>query len=158
MFVRALTDSIAYRRTAQRNCLVLRRRVSGSHPAPQPQAEYAKFKMSDSAHGAGRLIAVEGRLDSEAAKVFRDQLLALIRSGCARLALDLTRVSYVGSAGIWVLLAADGLAISLGGGLVVYGLGPEIVRLFERTGMAAALRVCDTPAAALATLESKLHH
>ncbi len=155
MFVRALTDSVAYSRTSERNCLVLRRRVSGSDPVPQAHAEHPKYRMSDTAQGAGRLVAVEGRLDSETAKLFRDQLLKLIRSGALRVAIDLARVSYIGSAGIWVLLAADGLAISLGGGLVVYGLNPEIAHLFERIGIAAALHVCDTTEAALATLEPK---
>jgi serine/threonine-protein kinase RsbW len=107
MFVRALTDSVAYRRTSDRNCLVLRRRVSGIQPAPQAHAEYPRYQVSDFAQGVGRVVAVAGRLDSETAKSFRDQLLQLIRGGAARLAIDLTRVSYVGSAGIWVLLAAD---------------------------------------------------
>ena len=150
VFVRALTDSIAYRRGADHNCLVLRRRVSGRHTAPRQHPEY---HVSDSVQGAGRLVAVEGRLDSEAARSFRDQLLKLIRTGPARIAIDLTRVSYVGSAGIWVLLSADKLAASQGGAMVVFGLSEEIGRLFERTGISTTLKVCNSAEAALATLE-----
>lgn len=150
VFVRALTDSIAYRRAAERNCLVLRRRVSGNCPAAQPPPE---FRMSAAPQGVGRVVTVDGRLDSNTAQSFRNQLVNLIRNGSGRLALDLSGVSYICSAGIWVLLTAENLAVSLGGGMAVFGLNPEIARLFERTGIADDLTVCNTSAQALATLE-----
>jgi len=148
--VRALTNSIEYRRASERNCLVLRRRVEGEDTAPQPSQT---FSVSDFAHGGGRVIAIVGRLDSPVAKMVRDRLLQAIHDGPGRFAVDLSRVSYVSSAGIWALLAAEYLASARGGGLVIFGLSREIRQLFERTGILAALRVCDTAEEALATLQ-----
>ena len=148
--VRALTDSIEYRRAAQRNHLVLRRRVEAEDTTPQPSPT---FSISDFAQGGGRVIAVVGRLDSPVAKMVRDRLLQAIHDGPDRFAVDLSRVSYVSSAGIWALLAAEYLATARGGGLVVFGLSREVRQLFERTGVLATLRVCDTAEEALATLQ-----
>lgn len=150
VFVCALTDSIAYRRVANRNCLVLRWRVAGVPAAPHPPPV---FRVSESVHGAGRVVAVEGRLDSAAARPFRDRLFDTIRAGASRLAIDLGRVSYVGSAGIWALLAAENLATAQGGALVVFGLSSELAQLFERTGIAGMLRLCETREEALAALQ-----
>lgn len=149
VFVRALTNSIEYRRASERNCLVLRRRVEAEDTAPQPPQT---FRVSESTHGAGRVIAIVGRLDSPAAKMVRDQLLRAIHEGPSWFAVDLSRVSYVSSAGIWALLAAEYLASARGGGLVVFGLSREIRQLFERTGIVGALPICDTAEEALATL------
>jgi anti-anti-sigma factor len=76
----------------------------------------------------------------------------LIRDRSARLAVDVGQVSYIGSAGIWVLIAAENHAASLGGGLAIFGLSPENKRLFERTGIVGVLRICDTREEALARL------
>ncbi len=55
VFVRALTDSITYRRVSERNCLALRRRVSNDAPAVHASLE---CRLNDSAHGAGRLVVL----------------------------------------------------------------------------------------------------
>jgi len=149
VFVRALTDSIAYRRVANRNRLVLRRRVKDGVGAAQPSPA---FRISESTQGTGLVLAVEGRIDSEAAKTLRDRLFNAIRASPGRVAVDLSRVSYVGSAGIWALLAAEYRATARGGGLVIFGLSREMGKLLGRTGVAGALRICETAQQALATL------
>jgi len=149
VFVRALTDSLEYRRISNRNSLLFRKRIAADRAPTKPHAGY---RLSDTANGAARVVTVEGRLDSEVARLFRDQLQMLIRDRSARLAVDVGRVSYIGSAGIWVLIAAENHAASLGGGLVIFGLSPENKRLFERTGIVGVLRMCDTQDQALAKL------
>ena len=149
VFVRALTDSLEYRRASDRNRLLFRRRIAADRAPVKLRAGY---RLSDTANGAARVVTVEGRLDSESARLLRDQLQMLIRDSCARLAVDVGQVSYIGSAGIWVLIAAENHAASLGGGLAIFGLNPENKRLFERTGIVGVLRICDTQEEALAKL------
>lgn len=151
VFVRALTDSITYRRTSDHNCLELRRRAPAEAAIAQPSPA---FQISDGARGAGQVVTVRGRLDSAAARSLRDHLLNAIGVRSGRFAVDLAGVSYVGSAGIWALLAAESLATARGGGLVVFGLSRDIGQLFARTGVAAVLRICETAAEALAMLDS----
>lgn len=155
VFIRALTDSLAYRRVSDRNCLVFRRRVLGDSAPAKANADY---RLSDAAQGAGRIVTVEGRLDSESAILFRDELQRLIRDSSARLAVDLGHVSYIGSAGIWVLMAGESLAASSGGGLTIFGLSPENRRLFERTGIVGVLRIYNTREEALAALSPTAPH
>jgi anti-anti-sigma factor len=149
VFVRALTDSLEYRRVSDRNSLLFRKRMSAGRA---PAKSHASYRLSDAASGAAGVVTVEGRLDSEFARLFRDQMQMLIRDRSARLAVDVGQVSYIGSAGIWVLIAAENHAASLGGGLAIFGLSPENKRLFERTGIVGVLRICDTREEALARL------
>lgn len=150
VFVRALIDQIAYQRVGGRNRLKLCRQI------PEwtgPGQVTPLFRISATKHGAGCVLAVEGRMDSTAARIFRDQLLAIIRTGPARIAVNMEGLSSVASAGIWVLLAAEYLAAGHGGSLAVYGFNNEIRRMFDRTGVAGTLRLCETATTALATLE-----
>jgi serine/threonine-protein kinase RsbW len=153
MFVRALSESVVYQRASNRNRLVLRRRLTGMRSRRPTQPG---FRLSKTSAGACLLVTVEGRLDSEASRVLRDRLLEFVQTGSSRLVLDLSSVSYVGSAGIWALLAAQRRASALRGGLVIYGLSDDIRTLFEHTGIADALRVCDTRDEALEACSGEL--
>lgn len=150
VFVRALVDQIDYQRVAGRNHLKLRWRIPAG---AVPGQVTASLRISAATHGAGSVLTLEGRMDSAAARTFRDRLLAIIRSGPARIAVNMEGVSSIASAGIWVLLAGEYLAAACGGSLAVYGFNKDIRKLFHRTGVAGTLRLCETASDALATLE-----
>jgi anti-anti-sigma factor len=82
---------------------------------------------------AGEVTVVEfkGRIDSNTAKTFGDKLMELLKSGRARLVVDLKHIAYISSAGFRALLLAGRLADETNGKLALCGLTSEVQRLFD---------------------------
>ena len=76
-------------------------------------------------------VAINGRIDSNAAKALGEKLTGLIAGGRTQLVVDLERVPYISSAGFRVLLVAGGQAEAAKGMLALCSLSPETQRLFE---------------------------
>src|SRR5947208_7457088 len=82
---------------------------------------------------AGEITVVEvtGRIDSNTAKAFGERLTSLIKTGRARLVVDLKDIIYISSAGFRALLVAGRLADETNGTLALCSLSVEVQRLFE---------------------------
>jgi anti-sigma B factor antagonist len=81
----------------------------------------------------GPVVTISGEIDIQSGPQLRDQLLRVIRRQGARLALDLTGVTFIDCAGINVLLAVRRRAQLEGGWLRVLRASPQVRRVIALT-------------------------
>jgi anti-sigma B factor antagonist len=93
-----------------------------------------------------------GRLDSSSAPAAEEQLTGLIGGEAPRLAIDLTGLDYISSAGLRVLLLAARKVQQAHGKLALFGLAPHVREVFAISGFDTIFQVRDDAAAALAAV------
>jgi anti-sigma B factor antagonist len=81
----------------------------------------------------GPVVTISGEIDIQSGPQLRDQLLRAIRRHGARLALDLSGVTFIDCAGINALLAARRYAQLKGGWLRVIEASPRVQRVLALT-------------------------
>jgi anti-sigma B factor antagonist len=81
------------------------------------------------------LVALAGELDLYSADAFRSALDDALEEGTQRLAIDLSAVDFIDSVALGVLANAMKRLRASGGGLAVISGNPQIVRVFEITGL-----------------------
>ena len=81
------------------------------------------------------VLALAGELDLYSADAFRTALDEALEDGATRLAIDLTSVDFIDSVALGVLANAMKRLRNAGGGLAVISGNPQIVRVFEITGL-----------------------
>lgn len=99
--------------------------------------------------GAVRVLALDGRLDTETAADLELTLQDLLGAGERHFLLDLSRIGYVSSAGLRVLLS---LAKQLDGGkgsLRLCGLSPPVRQVFDVAGFTKLFAIFPNREAAL---------
>lgn len=87
----------------------------------------------------GPVVTISGEIDIQSGPQLRDLLLNVIRREGARLALDLTGVTFIDCAGISVLLAARRRAQLEGGSLRVLQASPRVRRVITLTRLGPVL-------------------
>ena len=89
---------------------------------------------------AQTVLQLDGRLESSSVPAFQNQLSQATLLGNERLVLDLSRVSFVGSAALRVILVtAKRLGVS--GGRLAVCAPPQIAQVFVVAGLDAMLQV-----------------
>lgn len=113
--------------------------------------------MSASIPGPGRLkisrivddgtvsLALEGELDLAGAPDMEASLVAVESDGPARLVIDLSRLQFIDSTGLRLLLQADARAKELGYELLLRPGTQAVQRVFEVTGALGILRFEGSP-------------
>ncbi len=95
------------------------------------------------------IVAIAGSMDSttspEAQKAL-DGVLAV----ASKVALDFTKLDYISSAGLRVVLGAAKTLLASGGSLGIFGLNPSVREVFEISGFSTILAVYPSEAEALA--------
>lgn len=95
------------------------------------------------------IVAIAGSMDSttspEAQKAL-DGVLAV----ASKVALDFTKLDYISSAGLRVLLGAAKTLLASRGSLGIFGLNPSVREVFEISGFSTILAVYPSEAEALA--------
>ena len=86
-------------------------------------------------------LTAAGEIDSSSAPVFRERLDALLAGGATGITIDLTRVTFLDSAGLCVLAAAHRRAEADGVTMRVLASSRAVVRPLQITGLWALLRV-----------------
>lgn len=94
--------------------------------------------------GAPRLLVLEGDIDSHTAPKLDAAVLALGVDG--DVVVDLSRVGFVDSSGLRVLVTAHTALVSQNQRLVLRSPSDAVVRLFEITGLIGHLHVEEGPA------------
>ncbi len=89
------------------------------------------MEISEQRSGDFTIMEVKGRIDSNTAKTFGDRLTALIKTGRARVIVDLKHLIYISSAGFRALLLAGRVAEETKGSLALCSLSAEVQRLFD---------------------------
>lgn len=87
----------------------------------------------------GPVVTISGEIDIQSGPQLRDHLLRVIRRYGARLALDLTGVTFIDCAGISVLLATRRRAQLEGGSLRVLRASPSVRRVIALVRLDAVL-------------------
>jgi anti-sigma B factor antagonist len=94
------------------------------------------------------VVKISGEIDIESAPQLRDRLLGIIRWHGARLALDLTGVTFIDCAGINMLLATRRRTQLEGGSLRVLRASPRVRRVITLTRLDPVLMPAVLPDAA----------
>jgi anti-anti-sigma factor len=82
------------------------------------------------------LVSIAGRLDMTSAGSFEQELEDLIGAGTRRLAIDMSRLDYLSSAGLRALLVAARRLQEVGETLVLIGLRGTVKEVLEIAGLA----------------------
>ena len=93
-----------------------------------------------------------GRLDSSSAPSAEEHLTHLIGSGTPRLAIDLSKLEYISSAGLRVLLLVARKVQQAQGKLALFGLTPGVQEVFSISGFNTIFTIRDDAAAAIDTV------
>ncbi|MER3459180.1 MAG: anti-sigma factor antagonist [Chloroflexota bacterium] len=90
------------------------------------------------------VIQAEGRLDAEAAPALESELNAALHSGHTRVVLDLSRVTYISSSALRVLVGAWRRARAHGGDVILASLSPRVREIFEMVGFDRVFTIHET--------------
>jgi anti-sigma B factor antagonist len=90
-------------------------------------------------------VVVDGEIDVATAPAIRRFLMAAISGGDVDLAVDMSGVTFIGAAGIGVLVAAANRAREAGGGLSLLAPSPQVRRLLDVLHLDAILREAQRP-------------
>jgi anti-sigma B factor antagonist len=96
------------------------------------------------------VVGVEGEIDVATAPQLGDRLRVLESDGTATVVVDLSRVSFLDSTALGVLVASFKRLREGGGELRIVAQEPRILRVFEITDLDRVLAIYPTPEAAAA--------
>ena len=91
--------------------------------------EFAHDQMGEVA-----IVKLAGRLDSSTAQPAEESFTRLLGSGTPRLAIDMSRLEYISSAGLRVLLVVAKKVQQAKGKMVLFGLLPNVGEVFSVSG------------------------
>ena len=95
------------------------------------------------------ILRIEGRIDASSASILDRKINQLIEEQHSSLALDFSRVDYLSSAGMRVLLAATKKLKSKKGHLILFSLSEEVSEIINLAGFDKILHLCSTEKEAL---------
>lgn len=102
------------------------------------------MEITESKRDGVVILAVAGRLDASNAGTLEEKLLALIATGTTRLVVDGSRLDYISSAGLRVLLVAAKRLTPTGGKISLSGLKDQIKEVFDIAGFSSIFAVYRT--------------
>jgi anti-anti-sigma factor len=100
------------------------------------------------------ILRPQGRLDSETAPAFSDDMNVLIAGGADKLLLDMAALDYISSAGLRVILQAAKQIKGKGGKLALCSMSEQIREVFEISGFAGILDIVPSHDDAMTRLNS----
>jgi anti-anti-sigma factor len=145
--VRRMMDEVSYHRRADRNVVVLGKRLAGGMTAGQSGGRSMDITMRT--QNDTILVAVAGNLDSNTSSHAQQVLDGVLASGGRKVVLDCTALDYISSAGLRVLLGTAKRLSGAGGALRLFGLNETVREVFDISGFSAILAVFVTEADAL---------
>lgn len=93
-------------------------------------------------------VHLNGRLDATTSAQVESALAAVFDSGSQNLIVDFTKLSYISSAGLRVLLSTAKKAKTANGKLALFGLSDEVKQIFDISGFTAILPIFPDAASA----------
>lgn len=100
------------------------------------------------------LLSVAGQIDAGTEQQFRDALTSVLAHGVLRIVVDLSRVAFMSSAGISVLMGVRRVLTDAGGSLVLAAPHGEVAQVLSISGVAEVIPVTASVADAVAALGS----
>jgi serine/threonine-protein kinase RsbW len=131
-FIRRLMDDVSYDRVGSKNQLLLvkKRTVSADGPGAIHDAGFPVRSLDATA----AVISPTGRLDSQNSQALEQALNAQLAQGTIWLFVDMSAVEYIASSGLKILVAAWRRAREASGDVVLSGLQPRLIEIFEMVG------------------------
>lgn len=108
------------------------------------------MQIEETRRGAILVLTPVGRIDNETGPAFQTRLLAEMSGGGATILLDLSKVQYISSAGLHVLIAATKQSKALNGRLAVAALQPIVKEIFTISRLSHVVSIFDDVTAAVA--------
>jgi anti-sigma B factor antagonist len=99
------------------------------------------FRVTVSRPDGRVLVAVEGELDLAAAPELRKSLAGLPEDGESEIVLDLTRLDFIDSTGLSVLVMAFHRTRAAGGSFVMRNPSQQVMRILEITGLVSVFTI-----------------
>ena len=100
-------------------------------------------------HNGVLVVTPEGHIDAYNAGSLKDQLKTLISEGKSRLVANMSRVGFIDSSGLGVMIVCWRSATEHDGDLRVAGLQAPVRSLFELAGLHRIFQLYDTEVAAI---------
>ena len=101
-------------------------------------------------HGGATVLTLTGRLDTIAAPILEQAINRTIESGARKILLDFSRVSYISSGGLRVLLAAAKKLKNPGDRYGLCCLSPEVHKIIKLAGFTSIFSLYPSEGEALA--------
>jgi anti-sigma B factor antagonist len=95
------------------------------------------------------IVALTGNLDSNTAPQAQQAIDGILAGGAKKMVVDFSKLDYISSAGLRVLLGAAKKLSAAGGGLHLFGLNDTVREVFEISGFATILGVFGSEAEAV---------
>lgn len=100
------------------------------------------FAVRQEQHDGLPVLRVRGEVDLYTAPRLQESVLAALSPGARSLAIDLSRVEFMDSTGLEVLLIAKKRAAERGGDVYVLGVQKHVLRLFQLVGLEKVFHFC----------------
>jgi anti-anti-sigma factor len=100
------------------------------------------------------VVRPEGRLDGASGPAFEKELIGNIDKGARKLLLDFSKLQYISSAGLRIVLIAAKRMKAGGGRLALCSLNRQINEVFEISGFSSILDICPSYDDAVARLSA----
>jgi anti-sigma B factor antagonist len=98
------------------------------------------------------LIELSGEVDLYTAPRFKEDLVALVDEGATGIVVDLSRVTFIDSTALGVLIGGVKRLAEVDGRLVIVAASKPVVRILSITGLDKVLTIYETRDAALASV------
>lgn len=107
------------------------------------------FDLRTRREGAALVVTLSGGVQIDQGDEFQERLLELLCGSAATLIIDLTRLEFMGSAGIAAIVAAHAKAAALGGAVHLVSPTAALRRLMELLRIPAVIPIHPTLEAAI---------
>lgn len=134
-FVKALMDTLEYKRSNQKNKLILKKKLT---------AEGERMDVDQEKAGEVFVFDVSGRVDAATCKNIEVELLGAIDEGRNRILADCSDLDYISSAGLRIFLLAAKKLKASNGKMVLCSLQPQIKTMFEIAGFSTAFPIVES--------------
>ena len=98
------------------------------------------------------IVAIAGSLDSMSAPQAQKAVEGVLSGGAKKVALDFSKLDYISSAGLRVLLGAAKTLRASGGKLAFFGLNQSVREVFDISGFSTILTTYPSEAEALGAM------
>ncbi len=99
------------------------------------------MKITQTTNGDQVLVAVEGSLDSSESHKLENVLNDILNGKRVNLVIDFSKLEYLSSSGLRVLLGAQKMTNESIGNLVIKNVNPDIMEIFKLTGFSDFLNI-----------------
>lgn len=102
------------------------------------------MEVNISKQGEAAIVQLNGRLDANTSGDVESQLIPVFDSGEKKVVIDFSRLDYISSAGLRVLLLAAKKSKALNSDLKLSGLKPHVKEVFDIAGFSTIFSIYET--------------